>query len=903
LSAPVGSQTIALTNGSLAGNASCTITVGVASSVPGTYVNTIPVGGLTATAGGSPVSNNNPASATLIVNSAGQYSLGNRVWFDTDNGGTINGTEVGTSGVRVELYRDDGGTPGVYDGTDSFLAFATTDANGYYRFDNLPAGNYVVRIPPDNFRDVGAGDTVPGNPLSGYWSSETTIGSGGAISDSTANDADIDVDDSDDNGISSITGGAMNYVASAAVTLGPGTSEPTGETDLSSTGQGAADNLANMTVDFGFYKVELGNLVFVDVNNNGTFDASDSPLAGATVKLYSSNGTEINVGPDGILGTADDSAGGVLTGAGGTYQFSGLPQGDYIVGVTPPNGFTSTVDTAASADTSNPNMNINNNDNGVGTGSGQVLSNIVTMTPGGLGAASNNSINNAAGTTSNPTLDFGFVLNGSLVKNVTGTSETFTNGTSVAIGEIVTYQVSVVIPPGTFSNANLVDTMKQGLAFTGCDSINAPGLTTSVANGFASICNNPIVLPAMSADPADVDRHVTFDFGTLTNQSQTDAVLTITYRAMVLDIATNIDGANLNNSAVWSSSAGSSGPVQTTVGILESNLTIAKTANVNFIANGTGATFTLVVTHTAASHTDAFDVVVTDALPVGVDYVANSINCDDGEQDPDAGTCVYDAATRTIRAQWSTFTRLPANSRGIIRFGVVGNASIPANGTLTNVGNVEWTSLPGDKTTPQSFSKPANKFATERYYDPGNPLNFYHASSSLRLTPLGGGDDDGDGGGGGGGGSSSSDGAGGFLIPVTGFAPNTVTELSTISRPTYNSTDLTIEIPVIKVKTSIVGVQLKNGDWDVSWLQDQVGWLNGTAYPTWTDPSCAVSSAPRPSGKSTAAPRARHHLRSRASPTKRKPFASAAGPRKSGSASIELHSETQQPHMTQSDSL
>ncbi len=30
-----------------------------------------------------------------------------------------------------------------------------------------------------------------------------------------------------------------------------------------------------------------------------------------------------------------------------------------------------------------------------------------------------------------------------------------------------------------------------------------------------------------------------------------------------------------------------------------------------------------------------------------------------------------------------------------------------------------------------------------------------------------------------------------------------------------------------------MGVQIKDGGWDVSWLQDQVGWLNGTAYPTW----------------------------------------------------------------------
>ena len=122
----------------------------------------------------------------------------------------------------------------------------------------------------------------------------------------------------------------------------------------------------------------------------------------------------------------------------------------------------------------------------------------------------------------------------------------------------------------------------------------------------------------MSSDPADVDRRVTFDFGTLTNGGQTDAILTVTYRAIVLDIATNVDGASLNNSAVWSSSAGSIGPAQTTVSILEPDLTIAKTANVNFIANGSTATFTLVITHTPASNTDAFDVVVTDVLPATV---------------------------------------------------------------------------------------------------------------------------------------------------------------------------------------------------------------------------------------------------------------------------------------------
>ena len=89
----------------------------------------------------------------------------------------------------------------------------------------------------------------------------------------------------------------------------------------------------------------------------------------------------------------------------------------------------------------------------------------------------------------------------------------------------------------------------------------------------------------------------------------------------------------------------------------------------------------------------------------------------------------------------------------------------------------------------------------------------------------------------------------GFLIPVTGFAPNTATELNARSRPVYNSTDLSIKIPVIKVDTSIVGVEQKDKDWDVSWLQDQAGWLNGTAYPTWKGNSVITAHVVNADGK------------------------------------------------------
>ena len=86
------------------------------------------------------------------------YSLGNRVWYDTNNDGVIQGAEQGISGVRVELYRDTNGN-GSYNAGDTFMGYNETDSDGYYRFDDLP-GKLVVVIPGDNFRNVGAGDNI-----------------------------------------------------------------------------------------------------------------------------------------------------------------------------------------------------------------------------------------------------------------------------------------------------------------------------------------------------------------------------------------------------------------------------------------------------------------------------------------------------------------------------------------------------------------------------------------------------------------------------------------------------------------------------------------------------------------------------------------------------------------------
>jgi LPXTG-site transpeptidase (sortase) family protein len=74
------------------------------------------------------------------------------------------------------------------------------------------------------------------------------------------------------------------------------------------------------------------------------------------------------------------------------------------------------------------------------------------------------------------------------------------------------------------------------------------------------------------------------------------------------------------------------------------------------------------------------------------------------------------------------------------------------------------------------------------------------------------------------------------LLPLTGFPKGELTR--TPAQPlekTYASyADLQLVIPSLAVSTPIVGVPLHEDDWDVTWLGADAGWLNGTAFPTWS---------------------------------------------------------------------
>lgn len=69
-------------------------------------------------------------------------------------------------------------------------------------------------------------------------------------------------------------------------------------------------------------------------------------------------------------------------------------------------------------------------------------------------------------------------------------------------------------------------------------------------------------------------------------------------------------------------------------------------------------------------------------------------------------------------------------------------------------------------------------------------------------------------------------------LPATGFPQGRVTVLNAPSIA-YSDTGILLEIPSLKIKAPIVGVPKSDSTWDVSWLGSSVGWLEGSAFPTW----------------------------------------------------------------------
>lgn len=200
-------------------------------------------------------------------------TLGDRVWADADSDGIQDPNEPGISNVMLQLIV--AGNDGVFGTADDVVvATDTTDSNGNYLFDNLPAGAYVVNIPTPP-----SGTTQTGDP------------------DHFA------------------TTGTNDNKTTTPVVLAPG------------------DVFLN--VDFGYVPttvLKLGDTIFFEGVPNGTKDGADYGIPNVTVALF------IDTDGDGNLDVGEKIVATDVTDASGMYLFEGLTSGtNYGVRVTDTN--------------------------------------------------------------------------------------------------------------------------------------------------------------------------------------------------------------------------------------------------------------------------------------------------------------------------------------------------------------------------------------------------------------------------------------------------------------------------------------------------------------------------------------------------------------------------------------
>ncbi|MBL0111049.1 MAG: hypothetical protein IPP42_09385 [Saprospiraceae bacterium] len=240
------------------------------------------------------------------------HSLGNLVWEDANNNGLYDGGEMPLAGVIVELHYYNPATMDC-----ELIGYDTTDVNGLYLFDSLLAGKYILALSASNF--------VSGGAYGGYISSTgglsdltTKIGSAYDDPAGLTNDPDAVPSDLDDNGITNKygVGPLTGLIATDTIDLGNG--EPLNENPYNDNTTTDINN--NLTVDFGLLPMHsIGNLVWIDANNNGLVDAGEMGIPGVEVVLHIMTQSGC---------VAVDTQ---ITDGSGKYLFDTLIAGDYII--------------------------------------------------------------------------------------------------------------------------------------------------------------------------------------------------------------------------------------------------------------------------------------------------------------------------------------------------------------------------------------------------------------------------------------------------------------------------------------------------------------------------------------------------------------------------------------------
>ena len=178
----------------------------VAASLPAGVVQTYDVDG-TATGHQATVTLGSTSRTDVDFGYRGTASLGDRIWYDTDGDGVQDAGEPGLQGATVELLNS-GGT---------VIATTTAGTDGIYKFSNLAAGNYTVRVtslpitgvaPTYDFDGTASANTAAVTLAGGASRTDVDFGYRGtrSLGDRVWSDTDGDgVQDSGEPGITGVT--------------------------------------------------------------------------------------------------------------------------------------------------------------------------------------------------------------------------------------------------------------------------------------------------------------------------------------------------------------------------------------------------------------------------------------------------------------------------------------------------------------------------------------------------------------------------------------------------------------------------------------------------------------------------------------------------------------------------
>lgn len=221
-------------------------------------------------------------------------------------------------------------------------------------------------------------------------------------------------------------------------------------------------------------------------------------------------------------------------------------------------------------------------------------------------------------------------LNPSFAKALAATSIPETPGSTVTIGELVTYRLTATLADGT-QTVLVTDTLPAGLR-----------PLAAVVETVGSDLSGALLGPGDAG--TILGSVVSFDFGTVTNAGQPGSVptdadrITLLVTALVEDLPGNIAGTVLANAASLTTDGRVIPADPVPVSLIEPRLSITKSADRTTGDAGTIVTYTVTVAHRADSTAPAFDLVIADALDPGLVLIPGSVTTTAGTVAAAGGT-------------------------------------------------------------------------------------------------------------------------------------------------------------------------------------------------------------------------------------------------------------------------